>query len=110
MAVRGPIDSNRSFPVMLTLSIVLAALEIFRHMLDFRSSVLLWIWVANLWLGYLYDHICHEFCELFGCESKCLTCFGLRESVLAYGCGICFLVVNHMLPKCLFCVFRTPFV
>ena len=38
-ALREPIDSNRSFPVMSTLSIVLAALEFFRHMLDFRSSV-----------------------------------------------------------------------
>ena len=38
-ALREPIDSNGSFPVMSTLSIVLAALEIFRHMLDFRSSV-----------------------------------------------------------------------
>ena len=38
-ALREPIDSGRSFPVMSTLSIVLAALEIFRHMLDFRSSV-----------------------------------------------------------------------
>ena len=38
--LREPIDSNRSFPVMSTLSIiVLAALDIFRHMLDFRSSV-----------------------------------------------------------------------
>ena len=61
-ALRKPIDSNRSFPVMSTLAIVLAALEIFRHI------VLLWIWVANLWLGYLYDHICYEFCELLGCE------------------------------------------
>ena len=35
--LRGPIDSNRSFPVMF--SIVLTALETLRHMLDFRSSV-----------------------------------------------------------------------
>ena len=107
-ALREPIDSNRSFPVMSTLSIVLAAVEFFRHMLDFRSSVLLWICVANLWLGYLYDLICHEFCELFGCES--LICFVLQESVLAYSCSICFLADNHMLPKCLFFVFQTPFV
>ena len=32
-------DSNRSFPVMLTLKMVFAALEIFRHMLDFKSSM-----------------------------------------------------------------------
>ena len=37
--LREPIDSNRSFPVMSTFSIVLAALEIFRHMLAFRCSV-----------------------------------------------------------------------
>ena len=37
--LREPTDSNRSFPVMSTLRIVLAALEIFRHMLDFRSSM-----------------------------------------------------------------------
>ena len=36
---REPIDSNRYFPVMSTFSIVLAAFETFRHMLDFRSSV-----------------------------------------------------------------------
>ena len=38
-ALRELIDSKRSFPVMLTFSIVLAALETLRHMLDFRSSV-----------------------------------------------------------------------
>ena len=38
-ALSEPMDSNRSFPVMSTLRIVLAAFEIFRHMLDFRSSV-----------------------------------------------------------------------
>ena len=38
-ALREPMDSNRSFPVLSTLRIVLAALEICRHMLDFRSSV-----------------------------------------------------------------------
>ena len=32
-------DLNRSFPVMSTLKIVLAALKIFRHMPDFRASV-----------------------------------------------------------------------
>ena len=37
--LRGPIDSNRSFPVMSTLRIILAAFEIFRHMLDFKSSM-----------------------------------------------------------------------
>ena len=34
-----PIDSNRSFPVMLTFNIALAALETLRHMLDFEPSV-----------------------------------------------------------------------
>ena len=38
-ALREPIDSNRSFPVILTLRMVFAALEIFRHMLDFKSSM-----------------------------------------------------------------------
>ena len=38
-ALRGPIHSNRSFPVMSTFSTVLAAFETLRHMLGFRSSV-----------------------------------------------------------------------
>ena len=38
-ALREPMDSNRSFPVMLTLKMVFAALEIFQHMLDFKSSM-----------------------------------------------------------------------
>ena len=38
-AQREPIDSNSSFPVILTPSMVLATLETFRHMLDFRSSM-----------------------------------------------------------------------
>ena len=38
-ALREPMDSNRSFPVMPALRIHLAALEIFRHLLDFRFSV-----------------------------------------------------------------------
>ena len=38
-ALREPTDSDRSFPVMLTLNIVLAALGIFQQMLDFRSGV-----------------------------------------------------------------------
>ena len=38
-ALRELIDSSKSFPVMSTLGIVLATLEIFRHMLHFRSSV-----------------------------------------------------------------------
>ena len=32
-------DSNRSFPVMSTLGIDFVAFEIFRHMLDFKSSM-----------------------------------------------------------------------
>ena len=35
-ALREPMNSNRSFPVMSTRSIVLAALKRFRHMPDFR--------------------------------------------------------------------------
>ena len=38
-ALREPMDSNKSFPVMSTLRIVLAAFEILLHMLDFRSGV-----------------------------------------------------------------------
>ena len=38
-ALREPIDSNRSFPVISTLKMFLAAFETLRHMLDFRSSV-----------------------------------------------------------------------
>ena len=38
-ALREPMDPNRSFPVMSTLRTVLAAFEIFRHMLDFKSSM-----------------------------------------------------------------------
>ena len=37
-ALREPIDSNRSFPMMCTFNIVLAAFETLRHMLDFKSS------------------------------------------------------------------------
>ena len=36
-ALREPIDSNSSFPVILMPSMVLAKLETFRHMLDFGS-------------------------------------------------------------------------
>ena len=38
-ALREPIDSNSSFPVILMPSMVFATLETFRHMLDFRSSM-----------------------------------------------------------------------
>ena len=38
-ALREPIDSNSSFPVILMPSIVLATLETFWNMLDFRSSM-----------------------------------------------------------------------
>ena len=38
-ALRELIDSNSSFPVILTPSMVLAKLETFRNMLDFRSSM-----------------------------------------------------------------------
>ena len=37
--LREPMDLNRSFPVMLTLKTFFAALEIFQHMLDFKSSM-----------------------------------------------------------------------
>ena len=48
-ALREPMDSNSSFPVILTPSIVLAAVETLR------------IWVAHLWLGDLNSHICYKF-------------------------------------------------
>ena len=38
-ALRESMDSNNSFPVILTPSMVFATLETFRHMLDFRLSV-----------------------------------------------------------------------
>ena len=38
-ALREPIDSNRSFPVISNPKTFLAAFETLRHMLDFRSSV-----------------------------------------------------------------------
>ena len=38
-ALREPIDSNRSFPVISSPKMFLAAFETLRHMLDFRSSV-----------------------------------------------------------------------
>ena len=37
--LREPMDSNSSFPVILTPSIVFAAVETLRHMLDFRLSM-----------------------------------------------------------------------
>ena len=46
--LREPIDSNRFFPVMSIFSVVLAALETLRHMLDFKSSVsCLWKYQVN---------------------------------------------------------------
>ena len=38
-AVREPMDSNSSFPVILTPSIVYATVETLRHILDFRLSM-----------------------------------------------------------------------
>ena len=38
-ALREPMDSNSSFPIILTPSIVLATVETLRHMLDFRLSM-----------------------------------------------------------------------
>ena len=38
-ALREPMDSNNSFPVILKPSIVLATVETLRHMLDFRLSM-----------------------------------------------------------------------
>ena len=72
-ALKEPIDSQRSFPVMSTFSIVLAAFKALRHMLDFRSSMPCFgFGKENPWLGDLDNDACYEFCELFGCETKCL--------------------------------------
>ena len=38
-ALREPMDSDSSFPVILTPSMVFATVETFRHMLDFRLSM-----------------------------------------------------------------------
>ena len=38
-ALREPMESNRSFPVMSTLRVDFAPFEIFQHMLDFKSSM-----------------------------------------------------------------------
>ena len=48
-ALSEPMDSNSSFPVILTPSIVLATVESLRHMLDFRLSM--------SWLGF-GQHTC----------------------------------------------------
>ena len=105
-ALREPIDSNGSFPVILTPKMVFCYIRNFSAHARFRiKHVLLKIRVAHLWLGYLNYHICYEFCEL-----ECLRCFRLWERFLAYGCGIRFLVVHHMLPKCLLFILWTPFI
>ena len=55
---REPMDSNRSFPAMSTLRIVLEALEIFRHMLDAStySSTTYVAYIQNL-VGVLKDNL-----------------------------------------------------
>ena len=104
-ALRELIDSNSSFPVILTPSMVLATLETFRHMLGFRSSMS--CLGLGLWLGYLDGHIGYKFGELFGSKLESLS-FGLWVRFLAYCGGIGFLVVDHMLPECLLFIFGTP--
>ena len=62
-------------------------------------------------MGDLYNHICYGFSELFGRESKCLISGSLlQKSDLADNGDIRFLVIDHMLPECLFFVLRTLFV
>ena len=96
-------DSNRSFPVMLTLKTFFCCIGNFSEHARFQiKHVLFRVVVAYLWLGNLNYHICYKFCKLLSCKLKCLRCSGLCERFLAYGCGIGFLVVHHMLPKCLF--------
>ena len=64
--LRGEVDFKvmDGFEVVWWTIIFLAAWETFRHILDFRFSVLYQIWLANLWLGDLNNHIGYEFCEL----------------------------------------------
>ena len=61
-------------------------------------------------LGVLDNHVCYEFGKLLSCKIECLRSLELREVVLAYNRGVCFLVVDHMLPKRLLFVLGTPFV
>ena len=50
-ALRGPIDSNRSFPVMSTFNIVLAALETFRQGPTLNLVFLALGWGSKLVVG-----------------------------------------------------------
>ena len=68
-ALREPIDSNRSFPVMLSLRIFLAACETATHTRFQIQCVLLGVRAANSRLGDLNNHVCYKFSELFGSKS-----------------------------------------
>ena len=100
-ALKEPIDSNRSFPVMSTLSIVLAELEFFWHMLDFRSIV------SCLGFG---KQTCGWAICMTTLATNFLSCSSVKNIlfVLGYGRVFClrlghiFLIANHMLLKCLF--------
>ena len=77
-ALSEPIDSNSSFPVTLTLSMV------FCHVGNFAAHaglqikhVLFWVGVAYLWLGDLNGHTGYKFGELFGCKLESYCVFGL---------------------------------
>ena len=97
-ALREPIDSNRSFPVMSAFSTVLDAFETLQHMLEFRSGVSCFgLRVANLWL-----------CDLdttFVTDIVSCSAAKLNVSFEVLGCGRTF----WLLTTCLFFVFRTPF-
>ena len=110
-ALGEPIDLNRSFPVMSTFSIVLAALEFFLAHARFQiSCVLLWIWV--------------ETCVLAICmttfATNLVSCSAVKINVLfVLDCGRMFwltvaayvfwLLTTCCLNACFF-VFRIPFV
>ena len=80
VALKEPIDSNRSFPVMSTFSIVLAALETLRHMLDFKSSV------SCLGFGY---QTCDWVISITTFATNFISCLAVKvnDSLDVLGCG-----------------------
>ena len=91
-------DSNKSFPVMSIHRIVLAAFEILRHMLEFRSSVSCLGFGRQTfgWAICITTSATNFVSRVFGCERECLLCFGLLGGVLTYYVGIRVLVIDHM--------------
>ena len=98
-----------------TFSVFLAAVETLRHMLDFRSSVLFWIGIANLymWLG--------DMIWITTFATNLISCSAVKLNVwVVWSCGRAFwltteayvfwLLTTCCLNACFFFVFRTPFV